>query len=208
MVGEQFNEDALAQNDAYAPQPQPQQQQQEGFGFNPSMDSGAGEEAEAQSYPTLGIIRDLNPTKDIEQFEHYLKGEVYDKTRHKWSSSPDGKPFTLNNKGVSYVVGVLKLANQTMRTSTFNEGEIDGIMKYIVRQYIPTLMLNQKEYGMTNSSTMPTLLMAINLQMYSVLKKAHRGGDRNLIRGIVNERITGSYGGEQPRKRGFLFWKR
>ena len=182
-----------------------------GFSSTPSMDF-TGEEQESVSYPTIGIIKELNPSKDVEKFENYLRGRVYDADRKKWVEKKINgkvqKPYTLNEKGISFVVGVLQSANQTLRTTYLNEDEIDTIMRHMHEQYIPLLMLNHKEYGINDAVAISGLITQITIQLYAVLKKAYKGGDRNLIRGVIKESLGGSISYEPPIKKSWLPWRR
>lgn len=165
-----------------------------------SSPSFTGEEQEVQSYPTLGIIRELNPFKDIQQFQNYLRGKMFNPETGKYEQIFAPR---MNEEGINHIMSIITtVVNQNMRTTYLEADEISRMMDYFCIEYIPEFFIDYQKYGITELNSLSSIIGGVNLQAYAILKKAYRGGDRTLIRQTTNESIHSST--DIGQKRGFL----
>jgi hypothetical protein len=155
----------------------------------------------------IGLLRELNPKKIMDDIEHYLLGEVYDFESYKYV-----KKFRqiMNKNGINTFLFIAGgVINQVVTLSNFDKEQISKMALFIMEKAIPVIDINWKEYGICDKSLLPTIHGMLFTLVYSSLQKALNEGERRMVGRTISENINvsrpiqGMYGDEQ-KKQGFL----
>ena len=184
-----------------------EQKEEEDAEVIPENESVLPPQFEREEPAEIGIIRELSPKKVLEQVRMNLKGYDWDYANREWKKDPDRKPL-MNDKGMSKYLSILSsVVTDLVTFSSYKPQEINSLVLYVCDKAIPTIHINYKEYGIQEKSD----LEIIDIQIFNLTKaafhKALGAGDRNVIRGTVNESLARRETNQpynMPRKKGFL----
>jgi len=93
------------------------------------------------------VLDQINPQMIIDNLDHSLKGEIFNKESGMWVINPSGKPLVNNNcRGavISYITGLLT-NNTTM--AIIQPKELSGIMDSVIETITRTFVVNLEEFG-------------------------------------------------------------
>lgn len=154
----------------------------------------------------IGIIREMSPTKVLEDLRKQLKGFVYDYEEKKWIRMGEA---LMNDKGIGKYLAVMSSVITPLLTfSKYDEEEIKNWTLYVCEKTIPTIYVNYKEYGIQSKSDLNLISTQIPVLTISAFKKAVGAGDRNLIRGTVSEQMMNRAGNFPMQQQKPGFWQR
>jgi len=165
------------------PQPQPQQpipaDYSDSFYGMPPMKRDSSLE--------IGLIREINPKKIMDDIEHYLTGEIFDLETGKYIRK--FKPI-MNKEGINTFLFIANgVINQIVTLSNFEDDEIRKLAVYIMERAIPVISLNWKEYGVVDKTLLPTIHSMIFTMVWAALKKSLKEGERRMIGRTIQENI-------------------
>ena len=169
------------------------------------------------------IVAQIDPKTIIDNLNHALKGEYYDKENGEWVMNPTGKPLVNDScRGfcISYLDGILT-NNTTManidekRVSLLMESVIETITKNFVCRLEefgfvkPGITYEQKIYenkGTPDSATMTMVANMIYKVAFLVFTRALKGQESIRIFKSLNMVDHLGYGGmpQQQKRRGWL----
>lgn len=139
----------------------------------------------------------------IEDLEHDLKGERFDKEKNDWIST--GSKF-LNDEGVKAIMSILTARiNKNTILSNLNEKEISRIMIDFSRDLIDLFFTNREDYEIKKEH-LDLLVRKVVDFVYISLKRAFEEGERSFLK--QTERRTEVYKVGDEEKQGKLksFW--
>lgn len=93
------------------------------------------------------VVDQINPQQIIDNLDHALKGEFYNKETGTWEMNSSGKSLVNDScRGaiISYVTGLLT-NNTTM--SIINENQLSHIMDSVIQTITRTFVVNLEEFG-------------------------------------------------------------
>jgi len=164
-------------------------------------------ETEERESPEIGIIRELSQAKKIlEQVRMNLKGFFWDYAKKKYIKVEGMDPL-MNDKGIAKYLSILAPFVSDLTTfSNYKPDEINAYILYICDKAIPTIHINYKEYGVKEKSDLQILDIQLLIYASGAFRKAIGAGDRNVVRGTVEEKMIARSGYPSPyqEKRGFL----
>lgn len=97
--------------------------------------------------PDGTFLAQANPVALINDFEHYLKSEIWDDKDMKWVKTED-KPF-LNNEGVGKVINIIRVVvNTNAILSRLDKKEIGDMTISIGDNIVCLLISKYKEYAL------------------------------------------------------------
>ena len=159
----------------------------------------------------VGIIRELNPSKFIEDERHFMKGEVYNRDKGKYEKMEDFTPL-MNNLGISKYISILITPVTSLVTfGNYTQLEVNNLTRYFCGNIIPLIFIYYKEFGILKEN-LPIISSHIFLWTFASLKKGYGAGDRNLIGRSISESIVHSYKPSETapntEKKGWGFFKK
>lgn len=116
-------------------QPYPQQEQEQGIPMYTPEGS------------ISNIVGQIDPTTIVDNLNHSLKGEIYDKERGAWTMNPSGVPLVNDAcRGfiISYVTGVMN-NNSTMAIIT--QQQLGFLMESIIEEINKEFVCNLERFG-------------------------------------------------------------
>ena len=142
----------------------------------------------AEESPEIGIIKQLDPIKTLEQVKMNIKGYDWDRESEKWVKTRD--PL-MNDNGINKYMSILSSVICGLNTfSAYDSKEIGVLVRYVCEKAIPTIHINWKEYGIKSKSDLQILDIQIFNLANAAFHKALGAGDRNVIRGTVQENMS------------------
>lgn len=153
----------------------------------------------------IGIIKELSPRKVLEQLRMNLKGMFYDHDKGEFIKVEGMEPL-MNDKGISKYLSIMSgVVTDLVTFSHYEKDEVPGLVQYVCDKAIPTIHINYKDYGIKDKSDLQILDIQIFNLTLAAFKKAVGAGDRNVVRGTVQEQVRASYNaGQLPQRRGFF----
>jgi len=100
--------------------------------------------------PEMGmanVLDQINPQQIIDNLDHSLKGEIFNKETGAWEMNPSKKPLVNNScRGaiISYITGLLT-NNTTM--AIVDKNQLSGVMESVIETLTRTFVVNLEEYG-------------------------------------------------------------
>ena len=162
---------------------------------------------EERESPDIGIIRELSQAKKVlEQIRMNLKGFFWDYAEKKYIKVEGMKPL-MNDKGISKYLSIIAPFVSDLTTfSNYRMDEINQYILYICDKAIPTIHINYKEYGVEEKSDLEILDIQLLIYAAGAFRKAIGAGDRNVVRGTVEEKMLSRTGFSQmpQSNKGFL----
>jgi len=159
------------------------------------MEQGEGEyppvpREHRQEAAEIGIIRELDPKKNLMDIKNYILGLMWDDTKQKYVRFTD--PL-MNDTGIGYYLSILIPAISSLNTfSNYEEKEIGVLVDYVCGNAIPTIYINYKEYGIKDKCHLPIIENQLLVLTLAAFKKALNAGDRKVIGRTINEQIRNS----------------
>jgi hypothetical protein len=148
--------------------------------------------------PSL-IDKLLNTTEILLEFEHDLRGEIYDVGKQDFV--PIGKRW-MNEKGIKETISFVRpFYNKIVLSSNYDELTINKICLRAMDSYIDMLFVHSEEYGIEEKDLQP-LVIKVGEMIYSALSSAGEGGLRSLMFKSVSERRI--YGMNDEKKAGIM----
>lgn len=93
------------------------------------------------------IVDQIDPQMIIDNFNHALKGEYYNKEKGIWESAGDGSPL-VNDSCRSWIISYLTaLMNKASTLATINEKQFSGLMEGIIRNVGREFVCNLEKFG-------------------------------------------------------------
>ena len=163
--------------------------------MNPQDYQGGMYAAEAN---IANIVDQIDPQQIIDNFNHALKGEYFNKENGKWQSAGDGTPL-VNDACRSWIISYLTaLMNKASTLATINEKQFSGLMQGIIRNVTREFVCNlerfgfvpagpgfaKKEYhniGIPDSSRMDSIAEAIYQRAFVIYSRSVNGMESRKI---------------------------
>ena len=154
----------------------------------------------------IGIIKELSPRKVLEQLRMNLKGKFYDHDKGDWVKVEGMEPL-MNDKGISKYLSIMSgVVTDLVTFSHYEKDEVPALVQYVCDKAIPTIHINYQEYGIKDKSDLQILDIQIFNLTLAAFKKAVGAGDRNVVRGTVQEQVRASYNAGQVSSQGRGFF--
>ncbi len=93
------------------------------------------------------IVGQIDPSTIVDNLNHSLKGEFYDKEQGKWLLNPSGKPLVNDAcRGfvISYVTGIL---NNNSVMGTISQAQLGFIMETVIEELGKEFVCNLERFG-------------------------------------------------------------
>jgi len=162
---------------------------------------------EKEESAEIGIIRELSPKKVLEQLRMNLKGYFWDYEQKKYVKLEGFTPL-LNDKGIAKYLSIMaSVITDLVTFSNYKDDEINSLTLYVCDKALPTIHINYKEYGIVEKSDLQIIDIQIFNLTLAAFKKAVGAGDRNVVRGTIQESMITRQGYQpqaQMREKGFL----
>jgi len=167
-------------------------QQQSGMGMGmpgmPMQDTYFPPAQQQQDSPNeIGVIRELDPFKVLENLRHNLSGDIFDSEKKKWIRIAE--PI-MNDKGIGKYISIVAAPVSSLITfSNFQLDEIPPLALFVCEKAIPVIHVNYKEYGIKDKANLQILDIQLLYLTIGALKKALGAGDRGVIGRTISENI-------------------
>ncbi len=126
-----------------------------------------------------------DPTKEIEQIEHILKGEVWNDEDKLYIKETD--PL-MNKRGVSFIIGFMKPRMQKNELySNFSERKIATKCKHADRILSRTLMKKWKDFGIKDTAYVYHIHDLVMNTIWSASLRALNQSEKIFAKGIHRE---------------------
>ena len=157
----------------------------------------------------VNVIAQLDPNNLLEEIEHRLRGEKFNKLNQEWE--PIGEiSISINEKLISRLMSFLgSVLNQNTTLSNYSINEINNRMELVIDYIRDDLSDNDSEYGLEGSYTEMTRIgMIICETVSSVFRRALNGMEsRRIFNALkVTESLTQAPQ-KQTMKEALQFWK-
>lgn len=159
---------------------------------------------EQMSQSQAVLVEQTNPDKVMAEIYLKLKGQV---------RTVDGRTLTLgiplmNDKGIDRLIILMStIINQNTILSYLEEDEIGKIIIGIGEDIIDDLTLNWKDYGIKDKMMLDYIVDILIYPSYFALKRALQKNEKNWLKGITVENISGA-GKYQPQRTSESFWSK
>lgn len=156
---------------------------------------------EQQQQSQAVLVEQTNPKKVVRSILLRLRGmdEGEDGTEVKISEPK------MNKIGIDNMWFILdSFINQNIIYSHVNDKEIAVMMTKLQEDLVDDLTLNWREYGITKKTDLDTINNSILVNIFMALKRAEGQGEKNWIKGITIENVSGASKISQPKKDSFL----
>jgi len=148
--------------------------------------------------PEIGIIRELSPSKVMKQLRMELKGYSWDYEKEKYVRIEGMMPL-MNEKGIGKFLTIISsVVTDLVTFSSYKENEVNHLTEFVMRQSIPVIYFNWKDYGIKSKSDLKIVSTKLFNLTLAAFKKAMGAGDRNLVRGTVTESMINRQGYSDP----------
>lgn len=149
------------------------------------------------------LVEQTNPNKVVKTIMLRLRGM---KENPGGSETKVGEP-KMNDTGIKEIWFKLdSFINQNVILSHLDKGEISNIMDALSRSLVLDLQLNWREYGVTKKTDLDAINDTVLVNIYLSLKRAEGQGEKNWLRHITVEQITGAP--RIPRAKKESFWSK
>lgn len=135
------------------------------------------------------LVEQTNPAHVLEEIELKLKG-----IRQDWNGEyvRVSEPL-MNNKGISRMLFILSsVVNQNTILSHLEASEIGNFVTRVSDDIIDDLVLNWKEYGVTDKILLDAIVDVILFPTFMSLKRAWKQNEKNWLNRAVVESINNS----------------
>jgi len=195
--------------------------------FNMNLGNDAG--GEQQSLPQYGnleaeitnIVGQIDPQTIIDNLDHALKGEQYNKESNAWIMNASGK-YLVNDdcRGavISYLDGIL---NNNTTMANIDEKRLGHLMESVIETITKTFVVNLEKFGFVppgrtyaksiyeNKGTPDTATMTMVANMiykvcFLVFSRALKGQESIRIFKSLSLSDGMNYGGQQQSKQGWV----
>lgn len=161
------------------------------------------------------IVDQIDPQQIIDNFNHALKGEYYNKEKGGWESAGDGSPL-VNDSCRSWIISYLTaIMNKASTLGIINEKQFSGLMQGIIRNVTREFACNlekfgfvpkgrgydKKDYlniGIPDSSRMDSIAEAIYQRAFLIYSRSINGMESRKIFGSLS--MNDSMGFNQQQK--------
>ena len=146
------------------------------------------------------LVEQTNPSHILDDVELKLRGY-----RQKWDGSFEkfGQPL-MNDKGIGRMLFLLStVVNQNTILSHLKDQEIGKLICRVDEDVVDDLVLNWKEYGITDKILLDSIVDAIVIPAFVSLKRAWEQNEKNWLNKIVLENVNNAPR-LQPRREGFM----
>ena len=147
------------------------------------------------------LVEQTNPAHVLEEIELKLKG-----IRQDWNGEyvKVSEPL-MNNKGISRMLFILSsVVNQNTILSHLEASEIGNFVTRVSDDIIDDLVLNWKEYGVTDKILLDAIVDVILFPTFMSLKRAWKQNEKNWLNRAVVESINNSPRVLPQKKEGFF----
>ncbi len=155
------------------------------------------------------VISQLDPQNLLEEIEHRLRGEKFNKLTKEWEPIGDYS-IPMSEKLISRLMSFLgAVLNQNTTLSNYSIPEINNRMEMVIDYIRDDLSDNDKEYGLEGDYTEMTRIgMIVCETVSSVFRRALNGMEsRRIFNALkVTESLTQAPQ-NQTMKEAFRFWK-
>ncbi len=155
------------------------------------------------------VIAQLDPQNLLEEIEHRLRGEKYNKLIAAWEPIGDFK-IAIDERLISKLMSFLgSVLNQNTTLSNYSINEINNRMELVIDYIRDDLTDNDEEYGIVGNYTEMTRIgMIVCETVSSVFRRALNGMEsRRIFNALkVTESLTQAPQ-KQSMKEAFQFWK-
>ncbi len=155
------------------------------------------------------VISQLDPQNLLDDIEHRLRGEKFNKVEQQWVSIGDER-ISINEKLISRFMSYLgAVLNQNTTLSNYSLNEINNRMELVIEYIRDDLTDNDVEYNLEGKYTEMTRIgMIICETVSSVFRRALNGMEsRRIFNALkVTESLT-STPQRQTMKEALQFWK-
>lgn len=137
---------------------------------------GSLRDKEDQSF----ILELLDPSKTLERLEHYLRGQVWTASDHKWVKK---FPAKMNEVGINWVMPYLWAhLDPVFKTTTFKKEEINAVMEEITCTLVNTFTSEAANFGIgATYSEFRALLDIVEHLIYATLQSSLQNLGRRMI---------------------------
>lgn len=137
----------------------------------------------------IGIIRELNPKKILDDIKMEMSGYAWDPQLKKYVKVDGMKPL-MNEIGIAKFLNILSsFVSQLVTFSNFTQERVDRLVNLIVEETYFNVGINWREFGIPSKSDIATVQLKILMTAIASLSRAVGAGDRNVVRGAVTESI-------------------
>lgn len=134
------------------------------------------------------VIQEINPNKVVKDVLRELEGKEIDENGEVIRVST---PY-LNDEGLKMAKFFLRgVINQSNTLSHLEDHEIQRIMEALQNDLVEDLGINWKKYGINNRTTCDLINNILLINSLTVLKRAREQNEKNFLRGITIESISG-----------------
>jgi len=121
--------------------------QQPNFPYIPQQDMGAEPSQYASEGAIANVLDQIDPRTIIDDFNHALKGEYYNKEQGKWIQSGDGQPL-VNDSCRGWIISYLTaIMNKASTLGIISEKQFSGLMEGIIRNVTREFVCNLEKFG-------------------------------------------------------------
>jgi len=160
------------------------------------------------------VLDQIDPQSIIDNFNHALKGEYFNKEKGVWEFAGDGTPL-VNDSCRSWIISYLTaIMNKSSTLGTIDKLQfsslMDGIIRNVTREFVSNLekfgfvpkgpdYLNSNYYnrGIPDSSRMDTVAEAIYQRAFMIYSRSVNGMDSRKIFGSLSMHDPMMFGGSQ-----------
>ena len=157
----------------------------------------------------INVIAQLDPQNLLEEIEHRLRGEKFNKINQEWQPIGE-KSIAINEKLISRLMSFLgSVLNQNTTLSNYSINEINNRMELVIDYIRDDLTDNDIEYEIVGDYTEMTRIgMIVCETVSSVFRRALNGMEsRRIFNALrVTESLTQAPQ-KQTMKEAFQFWK-
>jgi len=93
------------------------------------------------------IVAQIDPQNIIDNFNHALNGEYYDKESGQWKMNSSGKPLVNNNCRGWIISTLTAVMNNASTMGTINEKQFSALMEGIIRSVVREFVCNLEYFG-------------------------------------------------------------
>lgn len=182
--------------------------------YNPSQ--------EAMNYPYMpgteasiaNVIDQIDPQMIIDNFNHALKGEYFNKEKGLWEKAGDGAHL-VNDSCRGWIISYLTaIMNKASTLGTINEKQFSGLMEGVIRNVTREFACNLEKFGFVppgpgykegnyfnrgipDSSRMDTIAEAIYQRAFIIYSRALNGMESRKIFSSLSMSDPMMFGGQQ-----------
>jgi len=135
-----------------------------------------------QEERVTNLISQASPEKQLEEIEWRIRGYKKNSITKQWEKV-DPKAPEINDLLVSrYISYLSSLLNENTRFTNLSSGEINAIMRLVIKYFVDDMKSNAEIYGLRTDYTERTRIGHIMLnEIYIVLKRAQNGMESKRI---------------------------